>query len=173
MLFASLCHHHEYLAENLQPQSLLRNSTFFCNVPESIREFVKSPTHGTRQGKFRDLLVCLHTCYWFMKWETWTYKWITYRKFLGGYLIMLYMTVELVVLDYPQKKSWISYIVWRLTSIQVWKMWVAEKQVSPKNKLIWCFTFSTTRTHLMTRKIIVHQEKKIASFNIWEGTKRS
>ena len=41
MLFASLCRHHEYLAENLHPQNLLRNYKCFRNAPERIRECVK------------------------------------------------------------------------------------------------------------------------------------
>ena len=39
--FASLCHHHEYLAENLHPQILLRSSTLFLNFPDLIRGCVK------------------------------------------------------------------------------------------------------------------------------------
>ena len=50
-LFASLCHHHEYLEENLHTQSLLIYSTFFCNVPDHIRECVKvaDPWDKTRE----------------------------------------------------------------------------------------------------------------------------
>ena len=41
LLFASLCHHHKYLAENFHPQILLIPSSFSCNVPYCIREYVK------------------------------------------------------------------------------------------------------------------------------------
>ena len=63
ILFSFLCHHHKYLAENLHPQSFLINYTFFHNVPDRIRKCVKFPTHGTRQGKLCNLLVCLRMCY--------------------------------------------------------------------------------------------------------------
>ena len=41
MFFVSLCHHHEYLTKTLHPQSLFRNSTFLCNIPDHMRECVK------------------------------------------------------------------------------------------------------------------------------------
>ena len=41
--FASICHHHEYPAENVHPRSLLRYSTSFRNIHDRIRKFVKPP----------------------------------------------------------------------------------------------------------------------------------
>ena len=51
ILFASLYHHHKYLAGNLYPQSLLINSTFFCNLQDHIMSCVKIvyPWDNTRK----------------------------------------------------------------------------------------------------------------------------